>query len=159
MAACGYAFRRAELGATKRQPDKDPSAGTHSPRIAAMGSVGTAARPDVSVRYRGVDFCKKVGASLKWHEPWGNRAFWTNAVGPGWKLSFSVEPWFRDFSSSCVAPYSAGATEHQLSLDEKMDNSTVASDGYVSDYYCLQMLVILSSNMPKQESLGGNITN
>jgi protein phosphatase PTC7 len=28
-----------------------------------------------------------------------------------------------------VAPYSAGATEHQLSLDEKMDNSTVASDG------------------------------
>ncbi|XP_062214237.1 probable protein phosphatase 2C 80 [Phragmites australis] len=129
MAACGYAFRRAELGATKRQPDKDPSAGAHAPRIAAMGSVGTAARPDVSFRYRGVDFCKKVGASLKWHGPWGNRAFWTNAVGPGWKLSFSVEPWFRDFSSSCVAPYSAGATEHQLSLDEKMDNSTVASDG------------------------------
>ncbi|KAG2545036.1 probable protein phosphatase 2C 80 [Panicum virgatum] len=129
MAACGYALRRAELGATKRQTDKDPSPGTRTSRIAAMGSVGSAPRPDVTFRYRGVESCKKFGASLKCREPWGNRSFWTNAVGPRWKLSFAVEPWARDFSSSCVAPYSAGATEHQLSLDEKMDNSTVASDG------------------------------
>ncbi|CAD6207243.1 unnamed protein product [Miscanthus lutarioriparius] len=130
MAACGYALRRAELGAAKRQqPDKDPSAGARASRIAAMGSLGSAARPDVSFRYRGVDSCKKIGVSLKCREPWGNRAFWTNAAGPGWKLSFAVEPWTRDFSASCAAPYSAGATEHQLSLDEKMDNSTVASDG------------------------------
>ena len=135
MAACGYALRRAELGATKRQPDKDPSPGTRTSRIAAMGSAGSAPRPDVTFRYRGVESCKKFGASLKCREPWGNRSFWTNAVGPRWKLSFAVEPWARDFSSSCVAPYSAGATEHQLSLDEKMDNSTVASDGYVSNYY------------------------
>uniref|UniRef100_A0A0A9G8F0 Protein phosphatase n=1 Tax=Arundo donax TaxID=35708 RepID=A0A0A9G8F0_ARUDO len=128
MAACGYALRRAELAATKHQPDKDPSAGTHTSRIAAMGSVGSAARPEVSFKYRGLESCKKVGASLKCREPWGNRAFWTNAAGPSWKLSFAVEPWARDFSTSCVAPYSAGATEHQLSLDEKTDNSTVASD-------------------------------
>ncbi|XP_062212790.1 probable protein phosphatase 2C 55 [Phragmites australis] len=128
MAACGYAFWRAELGATKRQPDKDPSLGTRTSRIATMGSVGSAARPDVSFRYRGVECCKKVGASLKCREPWGDRAFWTNGVGPGWKLSSAVEPWTQYFSTSCVAPYSAGATEHQLSLDEKMDNST-ASDG------------------------------
>jgi protein phosphatase PTC7 len=131
MAACGYAFRRAELGAAKRQPDKDPSAVTRPLRIAAMGSVGSAARPDVSFRYRGVECCKKVGATLKCRELWGNRTFWTNAAGPGSKLSYAVEPWVRDFSRLCVAPYSAGATEHQLSLDEKMDNSTVASDGYV----------------------------
>jgi protein phosphatase PTC7 len=135
MAACGYALRRAELGATKCQPDKDPSPGTRTSRIVAMGSVGSAPRSDVTFRYRGVESCKKIGASLKCREPWGNRSFWTNVVGPSWKLSFAVEPWARDFSSSCVAPYSAGATEHQLSLDEKMDNSTVASDGYVSNYY------------------------
>jgi protein phosphatase PTC7 len=138
MAACGYALRRAELGAAKRQqPDKDPSAGTRASRIAAVGSLGSAARPDVSFRYRGVESCKKIGVSLKCREPWGNRAFWTNAAGPGWKLSFAVEPWTKDFSTSCAAPYSAGATEHQLSLDEKMDNSSVASDGYVPYYCCL----------------------
>ncbi|CAD6215115.1 unnamed protein product [Miscanthus lutarioriparius] len=130
MAACGYALRRAELGATKRQqPDKDPSAGTRASCIAAMGSPGSAARPEVSFRYRGVESCKKIGVSLKCRESWGNRAFWTNAAAPGWKLCFAVEPWTKDFSTSCAAPYSAGATEHQLSLDEKMDNSTVASDG------------------------------
>lgn len=134
MAACGYALRRAELGAAKRQqPDKDPSAGTRASCIAAMGSLGSAARPDVSFRYRGLESCKKIGASLKCREPWGNRTFWTNAAVPGWKLSFAVEPWTKDFSTSCAAPYSAGATDHQLSLDEKadekMDNSTVASDG------------------------------
>ncbi|ONM59249.1 hypothetical protein ZEAMMB73_Zm00001d022000 [Zea mays] len=74
-----------------------------------------------------MESCKKVAASLKSCEPWGNRASWTNAVGPGWKLSFAVEPWTKGFSASCAAPYSAGATEHQLSLDEKVDNSTVAS--------------------------------
>jgi len=83
--------------------------------------------PDVSFRYRGMESCKKVAASLKSCEPWGNMAFWTNAAGPGWKLSFAVEPWTKGFSTSCAAPYSAGATEHQLSLDEKVDNSTVAS--------------------------------
>ncbi|GJM97010.1 hypothetical protein PR202_ga13900 [Eleusine coracana subsp. coracana] len=129
MAACGYAFRRAELGVAKRQPDKDPSIGTRISRVAAMGSVASAARPDVSFRYKGVECCKKVGASLKCCEPWGNRAFWTNAAGPGWKLRYAVQPWGRDFSRLCVAPYSAGATEQQLSLDEKMDNSTVSSDG------------------------------
>lgn len=129
MAACGYALRRAELAAAKHHPDKDPSAGTRTSRIAAMGSGGSAARPDVTFRYRGVESCKKVGASLRYPEPWGNRTFWTNAAGPAWKLSFAVDPWTRDFSTSCVAPYSAGATEHQLSVDEKMDNSTVASDG------------------------------
>ena len=138
MAACGYALRRAELGATKRQqPDKDPSAGTRASCIAAMGSLGSAARPEVSFRYRGVESCKKIGVSLKCRESWGNRAFWTNAAAPGWKLCFAVEPWTKDFSTSCAAPYSAGATEHQLSLDEKMDNSTVASDGYVQYYCCL----------------------
>jgi protein phosphatase PTC7 len=143
MAACGYAFQRAELGAAKRQPDKDPSVGTRASRIAAMGSVGSATRPDVSFRYKGSEYCKKVGASLKCREPWGNRAFWTNAAGPGWKLSYAVEPWARDFSRLCVAPYSAGATEHQLSLDEKMDNSTVASDGYVLSSHFLQIPIML----------------
>ena len=83
-----------------------------------------------------MESCKKVAASLKSCEPWGNMAFWTNAAGPGWKLSFAVEPWIKGFSTSCVAPYSAGAIEHQLSLDEKVDNSTVASDsdGYVAYY-------------------------
>uniref|UniRef100_A0A0A9CWE6 Protein phosphatase n=1 Tax=Arundo donax TaxID=35708 RepID=A0A0A9CWE6_ARUDO len=94
-----------------------------------MGSVGSATRLEVSFKYRGLESCKKVGASLKCREQWGNRAFWTNATGPSWKLSFAVEPWAQDFSTSCVAPYSAGATEHQLSLDEKIVTSTVASDG------------------------------
>jgi protein phosphatase PTC7 len=139
MAACGYAFGQAELGAAKRQLlEKDSSVGNHTSRIVAMGSVGSAARTDVSFKYRGVDYCKKVGASLKCREQWGSgRAFWTSAVGPGRKLSFSVEPWARDFSTSCVAPYSAGATERQLTLDEalqdkQMDSSTTASDEYVS---------------------------
>lgn len=144
MAACGYAFRRAELGAAKRQPDKDPSVGTRTSRVAAMGSIGSAARPDVSFRYKGVECCKKVSARLKCCEPWGNRVFWTNAAGPGWKLSYAVQPWARDFSRLCVAPYSAGATEQQLSLDEKMDNSAVASDGYVSNYHCLLIVFIIS---------------
>ncbi|KAL6636714.1 hypothetical protein ACP70R_024286 [Stipagrostis hirtigluma subsp. patula] len=154
MAACGYALRRAELGATKRQPDRDPSLGTRTSHIAAMGSVGSAARPEVSFRYRGLECCKKVGASLKYHEPWGNRAFWTNAAAPSWKLSFAVEPWTRDFSTSCAAPYSAGATEHQLSLDEKMDNSTVASDGKSPE-----TLKLLSGSCylphPAKEATGG----
>ena len=129
MAACGYAFGRAELGAAKRHLEKDLSVGNHTSRIVAMGSVGSAARPDVSFKYRGVDYYKKVGASLKCREQLGSsRTFWTSAVGPGRKLSFSVEPWARDFSTSCVAPYSAGATERQLT----MDNSAVASDEYVS---------------------------
>ncbi|KAK3148986.1 hypothetical protein QOZ80_3AG0211360 [Eleusine coracana subsp. coracana] len=140
MAACGYAFRRAELGVAKRQPDKDPSIGTRISRVAAMGSVASAARPDVSFRYKGVECCKKVGASLKCCEPWGNRAFWTNAAGPGWKLRYAVQPWGRDFSRLCVAPYSAGATEQQLSLDEKMDNSTVSSDGKSSTPETLKLL-------------------
>jgi len=126
MAACGYVLRRAELGAAKRQqPDKDPSGGTRASRIAAMGSLGSAARPEVSFRYRGLEHCKKIGASLKCREPWGNSAFWTNATGPGWKLSFTVEPWTKDFSTACAAPYSAGATEDQLPLNEKMNSSTV----------------------------------
>uniref|UniRef100_A0ACD5X944 Uncharacterized protein n=1 Tax=Avena sativa TaxID=4498 RepID=A0ACD5X944_AVESA len=134
MAACGYAFGRAELGAAKRQLEKDSSIGNHTSRIVAMGSVGSAARPDVSFKYRGVEYCKKVGATLKCREQWGSsRTFWTNAVGPGRRLSFPVEPWSRDFSTSCVAPYSAGPTERQLTLDEalqdkQMDNSTVVPD-------------------------------
>ncbi|KAL5219023.1 hypothetical protein ABZP36_019707 [Zizania latifolia] len=135
MAACGYAFRRTELGVTKRQPEKNASVGTRVSHVVAMGSAGSAARPEVSFKHRGVDYCKKVGVSLKCREPQGpNRAFWTNAIGPSYKLSFSVEPWIRNFSTSCVAPYSSGATEHQLSLDEvvqdkQVDNSTVGPDG------------------------------
>lgn len=164
MAACGYAFGRAELGAAKRQLDKDSSAvGNHASRVVAMGSAGSAAaRPDVSFRYRGVEYCKKVGVSLKCREQWGpGRAFWTNAVGPGRKLSFSVEPWARDFSTSCAAPYSAGFTERQLTLDEavqdkKMDNSTAASD---EKSPAPQKLKLLSGSCylphPAKEATGG----
>jgi len=136
MAACGYAFGRADLAASaKRQLEKDSSAlVNHASRVVAMGLAGSAARPDVSFRYRGVEYCKKVGVSLRCREQWGpSRTFWTSAVGPGRQLGFSVDPWARDFSTSCVAPYSAGATEHQLTLDEALqekqtENSTVASD-------------------------------
>uniref|UniRef100_A0A453M6I5 Uncharacterized protein n=1 Tax=Aegilops tauschii subsp. strangulata TaxID=200361 RepID=A0A453M6I5_AEGTS len=142
MAACGYAFGRADLGAAaKRQLEKDSSSvAAHASRIVAMGSAGSAARPDVSFRYRGLEYCKKVGVSLRCREQWGAaRTFWTSAVGPGRQLSFSVDPWARDFSTSCAAPYSAGATESQLTLDEALqekqtDNSTVASDEYVSSF-------------------------
>ncbi|VAI38683.1 unnamed protein product [Triticum turgidum subsp. durum] len=137
MAACGYAFGRADLGAAaKRQLEKDSSSvAAHASRVVAMGSPGTAARPDVSFKYRGLEYCKKVGVSLRCREQWGAaRTFWTSAVGPGRQLGFSVDPWARDFSTSCAAPYSAGATESQLTLDEALqekqtDNSTVASDG------------------------------
>lgn len=161
MAACGYAFGRAELGTTKHQPEKDASVGTRTSRIVAMGSVGSAASPEVSFKYRGVEYCKKVGASLKFREQWGlTRTFWTNAVVPGWKLSFSVEPWIRDLSMSCVAPYSAGATEHQLSLevvqDKQMDNSTVAPDGKSP---ASETLKLLSGSCylphPAKEATGG----
>lgn len=132
MAACGYVFGRAELGAAKRQLEKDSSVGNHTSRIVAMGSVGSAARPEVSFKYRGVEYYKKVGANLKCREQWGSaRTFWTSAAGPGSKLSFSVEPWTRDLSTSCVAPYSAGATERQHTLDEAVQDKQMdtASDG------------------------------
>lgn len=160
MAACGYAFGRAELGGAKRQLEKDLSVGNHTSRIVAMGSVGSAARPDVSFKYRGVEYCKKVGVSLKCREQLGSsRTFWTSAVGPGRKLSFPAEPWARDFGTSCVAPYSAG--ERQLTLDEalqdkQMDNSTVASD---KKSPAPQKLKLLSGSCylphPAKEATGG----
>ncbi|CAM0877130.1 unnamed protein product [Alopecurus aequalis] len=154
MAACGYAFGRAELGAAKRQLEKDSSLGNHTSRIVAMGSVGSAAaRPDVSFKYRGVEYYKKVGASLKCREQLGSsRTFWTSAAGLGRKLSFSVDPWARDFSTSCVAPYSAGATERQLT----MDNSAIASD---EKSPAPQKLKLLSGSCylphPAKEATGG----
>ncbi|KAJ6843459.1 putative protein phosphatase 2C 55 [Iris pallida] len=131
----------------------------------SSGQVANAMASSAELCYgsRTVDYCRRASESLKNREPWGNnmvyKCFWSNATSTGWK-SCPVEPWIREFHSSCSVPF-ATSTAPDVSLDWSSQEEQLESPGPSSEQKLPgdRLLKLLSGSCylphPDKEESGG----